>query len=305
MNDEAVSEICVIGSINTDMVITANSLPTSGKTVLGGDFHMNSGGKGANQAVAVARHGAHVSMIASLGEDLFGDVAIARLQAESIDCSYVSRDSQQTSGVALICVDANGENQIVVAPGANSSLSTNHVSIALSALPSASLVLLQLEIPLTTVKHAIALAKEKKCRVILDPAPAQELPPEVLHELFIITPNESEAEILTGITISNTSTAKQAVDALLKTGVLNVALTLGSEGVLLGNAHSIELITAPRVSAVDSTAAGDCFNGALAVALSRGSSLVDAAAFACRAASISVTRRGAQDAMPRAHEVKM
>ncbi|HIF06551.1 MAG TPA: ribokinase [Gemmatimonadetes bacterium] len=303
MNPPAQTPIYVIGSINTDMIVKADKLPSPGETVMGGDFLMTAGGKGGNQAVAVARHGARVAMVANLGTDIFGDQAISRLQTEGIDCANVGRDADQPSGVALISVDASGENHIVVAPGANDTLTEKQVEEALESMPAASIVLLQLEIPLAAVARGISLAQAKGCRVILDPAPARALPKEMLGGLYLLTPNETEAEILTGLAVDDPGSATQAATQLLAVGVRNVAITLGAQGVLLANDQGSELIGTPAVTALDTTAAGDCFNGSLAVALGRGDDLRDAMAFACKAAAISVTRMGAQDSMPYSHEI--
>jgi ribokinase len=303
MNTTAKAPIYVIGSINTDMIVKSDELPSPGETVMGGDFLMAAGGKGANQAVAAARHGARVSMVANLGSDIFGDQAITRLQTEGIDCAHIGRDAHQPSGVALISVDAVGENHIVVAPGANNTVTEKQVEEALESMPAASIVLLQLEIPLAAVARGILLAQNKGCRVILDPAPAQALPEEMLQGLYLLTPNETEAEILTGLAVDDPDSARQAATRLLASGVKNIAITLGAQGVLLANDQGSELIDTPAVNALDTTAAGDCFNGSLAVGLGWGDDLRDAMAFACKAASLSVTRMGAQDSMPYRHEV--
>lgn len=304
MTDFAPTAIFVIGSINTDMVVKTESLPAPGQTVLGGDFLMTPGGKGANQAVAAARLGGNVSMVGMLGQDLFAEQSVSKLLAEGIDCEHVLNDQQQASGVALISVDNRGENQIVVAPGANELLNTDRVDAALEKLPEQAVILLQLEIPLTTVAHVLATTSKRNCRVILDPAPAQKLPAAVLQDLFLITPNESEAEILTGIRVTDESTAVAASTALLAQGVENIALTMGAQGVLLASQTEHKLVPALAVDAEDTTAAGDCFNGALAAALSRGASLSAAVEFACRAAARSVTRRGAQISMPTREEIQ-
>ena len=296
--------IWVIGSINTDMVVKAGKLPSPGETVLGGEFLMNPGGKGANQAVAAARLGSAVAMVACVGRDGFGDEAIAGLKDELADCSHVYRDDSRASGVALISVDEKGENHIVVAPGANSSLSLQHIEQSFNHIPDNSLIMLQLEIPLNTVCHVLTLARQKNCKIILDPAPARELPDTVFQDLFLITPNQSEAAMLTGIDIENSNAAKTAAEQLLEMGANNVALTLGEQGVILASPRGIKVIAAPAVSALDSTAAGDCFNGALATALVRGATLNEAIEFACHAASIAVTRLGAQNAMPREQELE-
>jgi ribokinase len=295
--------IWVIGSINTDMVVKAGKLPSPGETVLGGEFLINPGGKGANQAVAAARLGSAVAMVGCVGSDVFGDEAIAGLKDELVDCSHIYRDDSRASGVALISVDEKGENHIVVAPGANSALSLQHVEQSFNHIPDNALVMLQLEIPLNTVSHVLTLARHKNCKIILDPAPARELPHTVFQDLFLITPNQSEAAMLTGIDIEDINAAKTAAQQLLEMGVKNVALTLGGQGVIFASEQGIEVIAAPTVSALDSTAAGDCFNGALATALVKGATLSEAIKFACHAASIAVTRLGAQNAMPREQEL--
>lgn len=295
--------IWVIGSINTDMVVKADKLPRPGETVLGGEFLMSPGGKGANQAVAAARLGSTVALVGCVGHDMFGDKALAGLKAEHIDCSHVYQVDSSASGVALISVDERGENHIVVAPGANRSLSPQHVEQSFNQIPDNALIMLQLEIPLETVSHALTLAGQKKCRVILDPAPAKKMPDTMFRDLFLITPNQSEAAMLTGIDIDNSNAAKTAARQLLEMGANNVALTLGGQGAILASAQGIEHIDAPTVNALDSTAAGDCFNGALATALIKGAALSEAIEYACHAASIAVTRLGAQDAMPREHEL--
>ena len=305
MSNSSPSQLLVIGSINTDMVVKTATLPLPGQTVLGGDFIMTAGGKGANQAVAAARLGADIKLVGTVGEDQFGNDAIARLESEKVDCRHVEQTAGHASGVALVSVDGAGENHIVVAPGANNTITREQVETAMSACAADSIVLLQLEIPLDIVQHATAVATSRGLRVILDPAPATALPDELFTELFLITPNETEANILTGIEVNDEDSAAAAAENLLHRGVKNVAITLGSKGVYLANGTMKALVPTPEVSVMDTTAAGDCFNGALAVALSRGTSLVDATAIACQAASICVTRMGAQDAMPKENEVTL
>jgi ribokinase len=264
---------------------------------------MVSGGKGANQAVAAARLGGDVTLVGNLGTDSFGDTAITRLQSEGVNCRFIVRENEQASGVALISVDARGENHIVVAPGANSSMNQAQLDQALASLRAGTFLLLQLEIPLESVCYAAALAKAANCKVILDPAPAQQLPSELLSGLFLITPNETEAQSLTGIPINSIDDAKLAASRLIARGVKNVAVTLGERGVLIANVEGSEHIHAAAMGVIDTTAAGDCFNGALAAALAQNKSLADAARYACKAAAISVTRHGAQDSMPEQHEL--
>jgi ribokinase len=291
------------------MVVKAGSLPAPGETVMGTTFLMNPGGKGANQAVAAARlataPGPAVVFVAQVGDDVFGRQALAQFQHEGLDVAHVTLDPTYPSGVALITVDDQGENAITVAPGANHQLRASRVRAVLETAPPDALLLIQLEIPLPTVEAAVEAAAARGVRVILNPAPAQVLPDGVLRRLYLLTPNETEAEHLTGIRVTEPDSAGRAAAALLERGVAHVALTLGARGVYLLSAGEAtgQLIPAPRVAAVDTTAAGDCFNGALAVALSEGRPLAEAAAFACRAAAVSVTRLGAQASMPTRAEV--
>lgn len=304
------AKILVIGSSNTDMVVKTSKLPAPGETVMGGTFLMNPGGKGANQAVGAARLAAldssgNVTFAAKVGNDIFGQQAIDGFRREGIDTTYVLTDAHQPSGVALINVDAQGENCITAAPGANAYLQPADVDAALQSASSGTIVLLQLEIPLPTVEQAVRQAAERGLRVILNPAPAQQLPASLYPNLFLITPNETEAEILTGIRVTDETTAEQAALQFHQMGVANVIITLGAKGAYLRTATGATLIPTPPVTPVDTTAAGDCFNGALAVALSEDQSLPEAVAFACRAASVSVTRMGAQASMPTRQEVKL
>ena len=305
MNSRGRTPIIVVGSVNTDMVANASTLPSAGETVMGTDFFISAGGKGGNQAVAAARLGANVTMVGNLGTDALGDQAIERLKKENINCEQVTRDSEQASGVALISVNQWGENQIVVVPGANAALSTEHVENAFSNITEGSIILLQLEIPLASVARAIELGIKNDCRIILDPAPAQALSPSLLENVFLLTPNETEAEILSGIKVTGENSAKEAASALLELGVDNLAITLGSGGVLVASKNEYRLIPAIEVEAIDTTGAGDCFNGSLASELAKGNELSQSIEFACRVASISVTRVGAQDAMPFSHEVNI
>ena len=303
MNTSTKDQIIVVGSINTDMVIGANKLPKPGETLIGHKFFMNSGGKGANQAVAAARMGGEVAMIANLGVDVFGDSAIAKLKEEGVNCEGITRDPDRPSGVAIINVDDTGENQIVVAPGANATLDTDLVSAALDRIPPSSIVLLQLEIPIESVVKAVEVCQKKGCRIMLDPAPAQVLPESVYKGTYLLTPNRNEAELLSGILISDRGSVTCAAEKLLMSGVTNVAITLGSQGVFFANAENKQFLEATSVSAVDTTAAGDCFNGAVAAKLSQGCSLVEGIKSGILASSICVTRHGAQDAMPYFNEV--
>lgn len=295
--------IYVIGSSNTDMVVKAERLPLPGETVMGTDFLMNPGGKGANQAVAAARLGSAVTFVARVGNDLFGRQAVQQFQRENINTTFVTMDGEHPSGVALIGVDAQGENSIMVAPGANAHLDKKIVGQALESLKVPAIVLMQLEIPTDTVEFAIEKCHARGCKVILNPAPVKRIDPAVLRHLDMITPNEFEAEMLTGIRVTDVTQAERAALTLHELGVPNIIITLGPKGAYVHTDRVARLVPAPPVTAIDTTAAGDCFNGALAVALSEGVEIDQAVSFACKAASISVTRMGAQSSLPSRKEV--
>jgi ribokinase len=295
--------IYVIGSSNTDMVVKTEKLPMAGETVIGGTFFMNPGGKGANQAVAAARLGGRVTFVARVGADLFGSQALQQFQKENINTRFVTQDPEYPSGVALIGVDRQGENTIIVAPGSNRQLNVRDVANAFESIDEKSIILIQLEIPQETVEFAIQSGRKKNCDVILNPAPVQPVDGSALRNLSFITPNETEAEMLTGIRITDLNTAEQAARQLHHSGVPNVIITLGSRGAFVSTESGSKLVAAPKVTAVDTTAGGDCFNGALAVALAEGRKIEEAVSFACQAASLSVTRMGAQSSMPYRKEV--
>ena len=296
-------QILVVGSSNTDMVIKAAHLPRPGETILGGTFFMNPGGKGANQAVAIARLGGPVTFICKTGSDIFGHQSQQLFEEEGINTSYVFSDSGNPSGVALITVDEKAENCIVVASGANANLLPSDLEKAEEAIERADLVLMQLEVPMETVCFVADIAWQKGKKVILNPAPAHPLPVDLLRHLYLITPNETEAEMITGVKITDESSAAEAARALSGMGVQHVIITLGSKGALMYSNGKAEMVPALKVEAVDTTAAGDVFNGALTVALSEGRSLKEAARFACKASAISVTRVGAQSSAPYRNEV--
>jgi ribokinase len=296
-------KIVVVGSSNTDMVVKCAQLPRPGQTVTGGTFVMVPGGKGANQAVAAARLGTQVVFVARVGNDSFGQAAVTGYQAEGIDTTYIVRDPEAHTGVALILVDQAGENLIAVASGANHRLSPHDVRRAEPAFRQARVVLLQLEIPLPAVEAAVELAHQYHIPVILNPAPAVPLPDSLLQRVDYLTPNETEAEGLTGLPCSDLDSAERAARVLLARGVRHVIITLGAKGSLVVNTEGARLVPAYRVSAVDTTAAGDAFSGALAAGLARGASLAEAVEFATKAAAISVTRVGAQPSLPTLAEV--
>ena len=297
-------KIIVLGSTNTDMVISGKKIPVPGETVSGGKFLMNPGGKGANQAVAVARLSAKrdsCTFIAKVGDDLFGRETAVRMKKDGVDAKLIV-DRREPSGTALILVDPKGQNVISVALGANGTLSPKDIVPYRKEIENAAALLMQLETPLETVVAAAKWAHAKGVPVILNPAPARKLPNELHKCLDWITPNESEAELLTGIKVTDAKSASKAVDVFLKRGVRNVVITMGVKGVYCGNCR--KLYPAKKVKAVDCVAAGDTFNGAFAVALAESRCCKDAIAFAQKAAAISVTRPGAQSSVPFRREVR-
>lgn len=291
-------KIVVIGSINTDMVVKTERLPAPGETVLGGTFFINNGGKGANQAVAAARMGGDVTFIAKTGNDDFGKRAFKYLEKEKIDTKYIFTDANYATGTAFITVDSKGENCIVVASGANSALGVMDIQNALPAIEQADIVLMQLETKVETVEFASKISQKNGAKVILNPAPATTIPDEIFKRLYAIIPNQTEAELLTGIQISDFETAKMAANLLYAKGVQHVIITLGDKGVLLKWYDRFYEVESVKTTVVDTTAAGDTFCGALCVALSKNDNLLEAVKFANRAAAISVSRHGAQDSIP-------
>jgi ribokinase len=299
------NRIIVIGSSNTDMVVKSKKLPAPGETILGGTFLMNPGGKGANQAVAAARLNGNVTFIAKTGNDLFGEQAIHLFKFEGIDTRFIIRDPANPSGIALISVDENGENCIVVAPGSNAGLSAYDIDDAAFEADPSDVFLMQLEIPLSTVEFVAQKVFQKGIRVILNPAPARLLPNDLLECLYLITPNEIEAEILTGIKVTDPVSAEKSAEKLIKKGIPNVVITMGAAGAFMLTPDFSGMIPVVPVKAIDTTAAGDVFNGALAVAISERMSLEDAVDFANKAAAISVTRMGAQASAPYRKEIDL
>ena len=296
-------KVVVLGSTNTDMVIAGKKIPVPGETISGGRFLMNPGGKGANQAVAVARLSAKrgaCEFIAKVGDDLFGRESAVRMKKDSIDAKLIV-DKKEPSGTALILVAPNGQNVISVALGANGTLSPKDIAPYRKDIEGAAALLMQLETPLETVLAAAKWASAKGVPVVLNPAPAAKLPKELYKCLDWITPNETEAELLTGVKVTDAKSASKAVDVFLKRGVKHVVITMGSKGVYCGDCR--KLYPTKKVKAVDCVAAGDTFNGAFVVALAEGKTCEDAIDFAQKAAAISVTRPGAQSSVPFRREI--
>ena len=290
-------KILVIGSSNTDMTIKGEKLPAPGETIIGGTFHMGPGGKGANQAVAAQRLGGDVTFICKVGRDIFGENAIKGYEKEGIDTSHILF-SDEASGTALILVDDSGENEIAVAAGANGDFSPADIDSLAPVIREADYLILQLEIPVESVVRAAKIAHEAGVYVILNPAPACKLPEEIFSYLSLITPNQTESAIMTGIDVKDEQSRGEAIAAFRAMGVGNVIVTLGSRGSLVCEGDSQTFVPTQKVKAVDATAAGDTFCGAVCVALSQGKTLVQAAEFATKASALTVQKMGAQDSIP-------
>lgn len=291
-------KIVVVGSSNMDMVVKTDHIPVPGETVLSGSFFMNPGGKGANQAVAVARLGGEALFISKMGNDVFGKQFSQLFSDEGIDTRYILSDEDLPSGVALITVDKGGENSIVVASGANANLMSGDMDDALSQIAGAGILLVQLEIPMETVNYVVKFASSNGVKVILNPAPANVLTPELLEGIYILTPNKTEAAMIAGIEVTDIESAKKAAQIICTKGAKNVVVTMGALGAVICENCECSVVSVRKVETMDTTAAGDVFNGALAVAVSEGKNLKDAVDFACEAASLSVTRLGAQSSIP-------
>lgn len=297
--------IVVVGSLNMDLVVQVPNIPAPGETVLGDNFATIPGGKGANQAVAAARLGAKVSLIGRVGADAFGEQLLAAARADGIDVTHVGVDETAATGVAMITVDATGQNSIAVASGANYRLTAVHVRHAWEQLEPVDLLVMPLETPLETIETAVFLANQSGATVILNPAPAQSLPTTILAGVDVLVPNESETALLTGLPVATETQTWQAAERLLALGVGDVVLTLGSRGALAleGKSGQFTPLAPYPVIVVDTTAAGDAFVAGLAVALGEGHPLVEAAQFANAVGALAVTKAGAQPAMPTRAEV--
>ncbi len=297
-------KILVVGSSNTDMVVKTPRFPDPGETILGGDFFMFPGGKGANQAVAAARAGGEVTFICSLGDDVFGKNALEGYRKEKINTNQVLITAGKPSGVALITVNGSGENQIVVASGTNMLLSKGYIKEQSQLLANTEVVLTQLETPIATVEYLAEVCQSLNKALVINPAPAQHLKDSILKDLYLITPNETETKILTGIDVNNLEDAKKASLNLLNKGVKNVIITMGKKGAFFMNKEESFLLEPPIVKAVDTTAAGDVFNGVLCVKLAERKPWQYCIEMANKAAAISVTRMGAQASAPYLEEIK-
>lgn len=292
------SEIVVIGSLNMDMVVQVTRRPERGETLMGSGFFTSPGGKGANQAYAAGKLGASVAMIGRVGNDVFADQLIQNLRQAGVDTSCIGRVEGESTGVALINVDQEGDNSIVVAPGANYRVTPDYVRQHEAAIAGAKLVMVQLEIPQESIVEAVAIAGEHGVPVMLDPAPARPLPDDLLAKVRYIVPNESEIAMLTGVEVSDEPSARRASAVLRDKGIGTVFSKLGGKGVVVTDADQSFTLPGYKVVAVDTTAAGDAFAGALATALVAGKDLREATAFANAVGALTVTRAGAQSSMP-------
>jgi ribokinase len=296
-------DVVVVGSVNTDYLVRGPRLPRPGETVLGGELYEGLGGKGANQAVAAARLGARVALVARVGRDGRGEQALARLRAEGVDVAAVGHDETALTGTAIIMVDRAGEKQILVAPGANDRLTAEQVRAAAATVQAARVVLCQLEVPLGAVAEALRLARAAGARTMLDPAPAVVLADELLRLVDVIRPNASEAAVLTGVAVHDRASARQAADWLRGHGAGAAVVQAGDEGNLFAGPDGEHFVPKLPVPGVDATGAGDALAGALAVALAEGRSLAEAGPFASAAAALATTKVGAQEGLPRREQI--
>ena len=297
-------DVVVVGGINTDYLIRGESIPEPGETVEGEFFQQGPGGKGANQAVAVARLGGRAAIVGRVGRGLRGEGMVEALGEEGVDTQYVTRDQHSETGAAVIMVDRSGEKQILTAPGANLSLSIYDVLKAEPAIRAARVLLAQLEVPVAAIIEAIKIARANGVRVVLDPAPPRPLEKSLLKDIDLIKPNASEAKELTGIEVKDRQSARAAAERLLAEGVQAVAIQAGSEGNLLISSEGEHWFPRIPVESIDATGAGDAFAGAMALELARNKSLPEAAKFANVAAALATTKLGAQLSLPRAEDVQ-
>ena len=296
-------KVVVVGSFNMDLVIKTERRPQRGETLIGEEFGMFIGGKGANQAIAASRLGADVTMIGRLGADLFGDTFFTEFDRENIDTSFVVRDAEVGTGVASPVIDADGDNSIIIVPRANMRLDVEDVERAASKIADADVLLLQLEVPIESSKRAAEIARANGVEIILNPAPACVLPDSFLELVDILVPNEVETEFLTKVTVADDEGARLAAKVLFEKGISTIVLTLGNRGALLLTSQRSQLVPAYNVKVVDTTAAGDAFCGALATALAGGDKIEDAVAFANATGALAVTVLGAAPSMPTAEQV--
>jgi len=297
-------KIIVIGSINMDLVIKVSRMPKPGENLFGQNFKMIPGGKGANQAVTVAKLGEKVQFVGKVGKDVFGEKLLKNLKKFGVNTNYVFKDDSASTGVALIVINEEGENSILIASGANGNLSPEDIKTAETVIESSDLLLLQFEIPLKAVDYSVELSKKHKVPVVLDAGPPHKSFLNFLPKVDILSPNELEAETLTGIKIKDLKSAKVAAQKLLNIGAKKVVLKLGASGALLATENEVKHIKGIKVHAIDTTAAGDAFTAGLAVAYAKGKSLEEAVIFANYVGALTVTKFGAQPSLPSIEEVE-
>ena len=295
--------ICVIGSLNMDLVVNVDKMPKPGQTIIGSNFKEVPGGKGANQAVAMARLNGNVSMIGKVGEDGFGQTLINALKNDKVDTTYI-KTTKGATGVALITVDNNAQNSIVVSPGANFEVKEEDIDNNIEAIKNSDIVVLQLETPLNTIKYSLKKSKELNKYTILNPAPALKLDDEIIKNVDLLTPNETELEIISGVSIETEEDIQKAAQIMIEKGVKELIVTLGSKGSLYINKEKSIFKKAYKVEAVDTTAAGDSYTAALAVALSKDKNIEEAMDFASKVGALSVLKEGAQSSLPTLEDVE-
>lgn len=295
--------ICVIGSLNMDLVVKVDKRPKGGQTVIGGDFKEVPGGKGANQAVAMARLGGNVNMIGKVGTDGFGETLLNALKNDNVNTEYINKADVAT-GVAMITVDSNAENSIVVAPGANFKVDKHYIDASIEGIEKSDIVVLQLETPIETINYALKKSKELGKYTILNPAPAVKLDDEIISNVDLLTPNETELEILSGVDIQTEADIEKAAQIMINKGVKELIVTLGSKGSLYINKDKSIFKKAYNVNAIDTTAAGDSYTGALAVAFANDKNIEEAMDFASKVGALSVQKEGAQSSLPTLEDVQ-
>jgi ribokinase len=296
--------IVVVGSINIDLVVTVERFPVPGETIRSTSFVTVPGGKGANQAAAAALAGGSVTMVGRVGRDIFGSACLENLRSKGVNIDFIKQDDQAPTGNAMIAVDTQGQNELIYTPGANHRVTIEDATAAKQAIADAQMVILQFELPMMTVRGVVQLASELGTKVVVNPAPAEKPPACLLEKVDYLVPNETEAELLTGVNVTDPDSAAKAADRLLNEGCKHVIVTLGAQGALVHDGKTTTHVPARSIQVVDATAAGDTFIGAFSVSLATGEPLVEAVRFGCAAATLSVSKLGAQTSIPTRQEIE-